>query len=545
MTTAWMVYCLLVSLFLGGGALAAEHGFRLYRWPVRWLWLATMLGSLGLPLAAYFLPVVPALAPQPLARILDAALEGDALITIPAALAAAPPSLLQQIDQAVLVVWALTSLSFLTFYVHSYFRLRRASKSWVSRTVAGRQAWISQAVGPAVLGFFRGLIVVPGWVIKLEEELTRIILLHEEEHLRAGDHRTFVIGLGLLMTMPWNLLLWWQLRRLRLAVELDCDRRVVARGTRLSTYTDVLLQASLRGPGTGFLPSRLVKAGSLLERRIRSLTTGPVQHRLPKAAAAGVMVALMLFGACQTPSPSHLGEVRPLAPAGADLAAVTVRVTSSQAGSEVRFQGTSLFKFADWPPRVIEEETPFEFELAAHPMTLIIRKISGDALVNVELIGLGEHVLSATGDYVIVEITQGGEARVSAYTRPPAAGEDPGTPEPPLIAPRDLRPQPDEPYFTPFTEKPRLIDRRKAEKIIEQNYPKLLKDAGVGGTVSLWVFIDIDGKVIRTKVFKSSGHEALDQAAQAAAQEFEFIPAKNRDQVVPVWVSIPISFSAK
>ena len=28
--------------------------------------------------------------------------------------------------------------------------------------------------------------------------------------------------------MPWNLALWWQLRRLRLAVEMDCDNRVVA-----------------------------------------------------------------------------------------------------------------------------------------------------------------------------------------------------------------------------------------------------------------------------------------------------------------------------
>ena len=31
-----------------------------------------------------------------------------------------------------------------------------------------------------------------------------------------------------LILAPWNVALWWQLRRLRLAVEMDCDRRVVA-----------------------------------------------------------------------------------------------------------------------------------------------------------------------------------------------------------------------------------------------------------------------------------------------------------------------------
>ena len=30
--------------------------------------------------------------------------------------------------------------------------------------------------------------------------------------------------------MPWNLPLWWQWRRLRFAIEVDCDARVLASG---------------------------------------------------------------------------------------------------------------------------------------------------------------------------------------------------------------------------------------------------------------------------------------------------------------------------
>ncbi len=103
----------------------------------------------------------------------------------------------------------------------------------------------------------------------------------------------------------------------------------------------------------------------------------------------------------------------------------------------------------------------------------------------------------------------------------------------------------DKPVFTPFTVKPELKNRRKTARIIEQSYPRLLKDAGIGGTVTLWVFIDTNGKVQNSKVFKKSGHEALDDAALTASRTFTFTPALNRDKKVPVWISIPITFSVR
>jgi len=101
----------------------------------------------------------------------------------------------------------------------------------------------------------------------------------------------------------------------------------------------------------------------------------------------------------------------------------------------------------------------------------------------------------------------------------------------------------DQPVFTPYTVKPELKNRREALRIVERNYPRLLKDAGIGGAVNVWVFIDTNGNVKNAQVQKSSGNRALDDAALKSAQAFSFTPALNRDMRVPVWVAIPITFA--
>ncbi len=103
----------------------------------------------------------------------------------------------------------------------------------------------------------------------------------------------------------------------------------------------------------------------------------------------------------------------------------------------------------------------------------------------------------------------------------------------------------DQPVFTPYTVRPEIRDRREAQRIVERYYPKLLKDAGIGGKVNIWVFIDTNGVVKNAQVQQGSGNSALDDAALKAAREFEFTPALNRDKKVPVWVAIPITFSVK
>jgi TonB family protein len=101
------------------------------------------------------------------------------------------------------------------------------------------------------------------------------------------------------------------------------------------------------------------------------------------------------------------------------------------------------------------------------------------------------------------------------------------------------------PTFTPYTVRPDIKNRLEVSRALEREYPPLLKDAGIGGTVQIWFFIDTGGEVRRLMVKESSGHKALDDAALRVAGSVAFTPARNREEAVPVWIALPITFSTK
>ena len=102
----------------------------------------------------------------------------------------------------------------------------------------------------------------------------------------------------------------------------------------------------------------------------------------------------------------------------------------------------------------------------------------------------------------------------------------------------------EQPVLTPYTVAPDLRNRAEVERALKRYYPPLLRDAGIGGEVLVWFFIDETGKVRKTLLKETSGHKALDEAAIKVAEIMEFSPALNRDKKVPVWVQLPISFRA-
>ena len=101
------------------------------------------------------------------------------------------------------------------------------------------------------------------------------------------------------------------------------------------------------------------------------------------------------------------------------------------------------------------------------------------------------------------------------------------------------------PSFTPFTVAPKLRNLDEVGTALEREYPPLLRDAGVGGQVVVWIRLDERGAVQDAQVNVSSGHPALDEAALRVARITEFSPATNRDKAVPVWVQIPITFQVR
>ena len=102
-----------------------------------------------------------------------------------------------------------------------------------------------------------------------------------------------------------------------------------------------------------------------------------------------------------------------------------------------------------------------------------------------------------------------------------------------------------EPTFTPFTVAPSILNRQEVIEAMEGQYPPSLREAGIGGTVRVYVFIGPDGAVQDARIDKGSGQSALDDAAIRVAEVFRFSPALKGDEAVAVWVSFPITFQVR
>ena len=100
------------------------------------------------------------------------------------------------------------------------------------------------------------------------------------------------------------------------------------------------------------------------------------------------------------------------------------------------------------------------------------------------------------------------------------------------------------PSFTPYEVEPELRNRDEVQRALQQAYPSLLRNTGIGGRAILWFLISEEGSVITTQLFESSGSDALDEAAMQVASLMQFSPTLDRDQAVEAWVQLPITFEA-
>ena len=98
------------------------------------------------------------------------------------------------------------------------------------------------------------------------------------------------------------------------------------------------------------------------------------------------------------------------------------------------------------------------------------------------------------------------------------------------------------PVFTPMTVRPEIINRGEVQAALMREYPSILRDSGIGGTVEVWFFISEEGRVLDSRVSQSSGQVQFDEAALKVADVVRFSPALNRDQTVQVWIQLPITF---
>ena len=160
---------------------------------------------------------------------------------------------------------------------------------------------ITDALGPATVGLLHSSVLLPRWVLGLPSAQRQYVVRHEDEHRRAHDGRFIFLASLLVILVPWNVALWWQLRRLSLAIEMDCDNRVVRALGDAPAYGDLLLkiaQAANRGPR---LQPALLGVGAL-ERRLTELLA-PAPLRLSQRCAFALVVAALLLVVVTMPHP--------------------------------------------------------------------------------------------------------------------------------------------------------------------------------------------------------------------------------------------------
>jgi bla regulator protein blaR1 len=303
---AWMLYAIMVSALLSIGALLAERAARLKRAGTRWIWITAIVASLALPTVISSVSVelpnimTPAVKQKVVAlrQVTTQALSPVTWISG----SAAEPSGWRTFDGWLKSSWRAASaamlLALIAAGVHLFLRKRR----WRTSTVAGAQVYVTEGVGPAVVGLLRPRIVVPKWVTLALPRLQSAVIAHEQSHLDARDPQLLTLGLALLVFMPWNLPLWWQLRRLRCAIEVDCDARVLKGGLDPTHYGETLISVGERQSAYIGAVAAMSESKSFLEERIRIMISKPVRwRRAAIAGLAGVSIALTALAAQVSP----------------------------------------------------------------------------------------------------------------------------------------------------------------------------------------------------------------------------------------------------
>lgn len=208
-----------------------------------------------------------------------------------------------EIRSLIPIVAGLASLGLTVVLIGVQWRIRTAWRGWPVASVLGSRVRVAHQVGPFVIGVWRPEIVVPRWLLDREIETQRLVILHEGEHLAARDPLLLSLGWLALVLTPWIPTAWYGLARLRLAVELDCDARVLRRGVLRRSYGSVLIDVAQRVSTMRLGALALIGQRTQLSRRIVAMTSSGAGFRRLRASGAFVITAGGVLVACQSRLP--------------------------------------------------------------------------------------------------------------------------------------------------------------------------------------------------------------------------------------------------
>ena len=532
MIATWMLYAALIGGLVGVAAFSLERAASALRLPTRFIWAAALLLSVAWPILAVLQRFVPT--------------TGSAVRVVPFSIAIEPVLIIARgsasvdraalIDRGLVAIWILLSVIAAIRMVQALLVIRRLRTHWRTAQIDGMTVRMSADVGPAVVGLRRMDVVVPEWIATLDASLRAIVLRHEEEHRAARDPYLLFLAAIAVALMPWNVAVWLQARRLRLAIEMDCDARVLRAHPSPERYGLLMLTIAQRRSITPAFAAMLSEPSSQLERRI--LAMGSTTRRLARLTAAGataLAVGVLLF-ACALQSDNPVSP-RP-------MASNAVRYNPSQ----------TYFEFQVTKP----VQAPSHGLLVRYPDMLRSANVEGEVLAQfvVDTLGIADmsqfKVLKSTHDLFTASVRTALPSmkfspaeldghRVKQLVQMPFQFNLSQDATPRRVRGEPLRVSDNQTYFDYQVES---TVKPKTGAAVAPRYPDALRVANVEGTVLAQFVVDTSGQAVMEtfKVLKSA-HEGFSAAVLAALPDMRFTPAQVGGRPVKQLVQMPFTFS--
>lgn len=297
MAALCLFYFISVGTFVGTAAMLLEAALPA-RVPRRGIWVGSMILSLFLP---------PFLSTRHSSSVIDVL--GLKVATLPNAHEAASSNIGRNLmecgaplGQLFLKIWLAATIALLLAVLANALRIWIAARGSEAAEIDGTRLIVTNSIGPANAGLLRSRIFIPRWVLALPPLERSYVVRHEAEHRRAHDSRLLCMMSIFVCLWPWNVALWWQLHRLHLAIEMDCDSRVVKSLGDAPAYGELLLTVAESANRGLRLQPAFAEGTSMLERRLTALVA-PRPHRLILRAIAPVLAGGLMYLVLSVPHP--------------------------------------------------------------------------------------------------------------------------------------------------------------------------------------------------------------------------------------------------
>ena len=300
---AYMGYTIAIAALLALSGHLLERCCIWVRGPTRIIWItALIVGAFGpLMLSGYRSTI--AMQSDPAISSTHSMVDGSAQLQPVGQPGTVLPSI-QWLDPLLLGLWLAASVAMGIGLVTLARRARRMARSATPARISGAEVLLTDHIGPALIGAFRYRILLPRWVAEMDPAQQEMIVAHELQHARRFDPALMLMGAVVVVLFPWNVMLWYMMRRLRTSTELDCDLRVLDQRVDAHAYMALLIDVSERLSVTPAFASGLIESPSQLHQRLLAMTMQSTRMNRSKSTALLLLAVLVLGGAMRLPTPA-------------------------------------------------------------------------------------------------------------------------------------------------------------------------------------------------------------------------------------------------